>query len=71
MKIDDIPDENIKKTLKDQKTKEEALLLAHEKDLKSIETPAITFFDKVKNGANKAWEKVVEYKKPILIATGI
>ena len=69
MKIDDIPDENLKKILKDQKAKEEALLVTHEKDLKSIENPAITLFDKIKNGANTAWERTKEHKKPILIAT--
>lgn len=71
IKIDDIDDENIKKILKDQKIKEEALLTNYETELTSVKNPASTFMETLKDGANKTWERTKEHKKPILIATGI
>ncbi|MFA5747942.1 MAG: hypothetical protein WC872_02395 [Candidatus Absconditabacterales bacterium] len=71
LKLDDL-DEATKKTVQEEKTKNEALLNEYEKELKAIETDKKSFWEKVKDGGNK----VVNYVKAnpgksLLLATGI
>ncbi len=72
VKFDDIEDQTIRETLKDQKLKEEATLKENEKELKEIITPSTTFREKVKERANKTRWWVKEHPRQTAgIATGV
>lgn len=60
MKLDEIDDATMKAEITKQKEAEEKSLKEYETQLNAVETPATTFFEKVKNGVNKAWEKTKE-----------
>lgn len=65
LKIDDMPEGAQKTALKQLQTK----LADYETQLKAIETPGRTVREKVKDGANKWWERAKEHPKTAIAAT--
>ena len=63
IKLDDIADPDMKAILTKQKETEEKSLADYEKELKEIKNPASTFFEKVKEWANKTWELAKEHPR--------
>lgn len=71
-KMDTITDADMKKAMTEQKNKEETSLANYENELKAINTPVSWFWEKVKNGAEKAWERGKENPgKAIAVTAGI
>lgn len=59
-KLEDIEDETLKVAIKTQKETEEKNIADQQKQLDTLVNPATTFFEKLKNGVSKTWEKVKE-----------
>lgn len=69
LKLDDITDETIKNLLKTQKETEEKNIADYQRQLDSIKNPAATFFEKIKDGADKTRQRAKENPKTAIAAT--